>query len=400
MKSELEPGQLRGSLFLLQQHIISEGYRGYDPFDGLMSPIFRMPVLRSHKLIRLVFQQVFKRSPLNLRRLFRIQKGLNPVTVGLCIQAFTYLSQVFIEREELFTGEIDRCLEKLTELRSSGFSGACWGYDFDWEARYARIPAYTPTVVATGIIENALYEYYVHSHDERAKDLILSAAEFVVHDLNRTWEGDTFCFSYSPADRQRVYNASMKGARILSHAYLISKEQSHLELAEQAVRFVINHQNPDGSWSYSYGDDRTWADNFHTAYVLESLKACYDAMNESSILRAFNLGLNYYVKNFFTVDGIPKYYSNAVYPIDSTSVAQSIFTLTHFGHMPLASQVTAWTIANMQSHLGYFYYQRNKSFANKSDYMRWSNAPMFVALSYLAFSLDQLQPGILQYCGD
>lgn len=398
--TELDPHQLRSALRLLEEYIISERYHGYDPFDGLMSPIFRLPLLRSNKTIRLVFQQLFKRNALNLRPLLRIQKGLNPVTLGLCIQAYTYLSQVFPEKQNLLTREIDFCLERLIELRSPGFSGACWGYDFDWEARYARIPAYTPTVVATGIIENALYEYLGHSGDERAKDLVVSAAEFVMHDLNRTREGETFCFSYSPNDRQMVYNASMKGARILSHAYLISKEQSYFELAERAVTFVINHQNPDGSWSYSFGDARTWADNFHTAYVLESLKACYDAMNKSSILRAFNLGLNYYVKNFFTVDGIPKYYSNAVYPVDSTSVAQSIFTLAHFGHMQLASQVTAWTIANMQSHLGYFYYQRNKSFANKSDYMRWSNAPMFVALSYLAFSLDRLQPGILQYCGD
>ena len=33
----------------------------------------------------------------------------------------------------------------------------------------------------------------------------------------------------------------------------------------------MNHQQDSGAWPYSIGDARTWADNFHTGYILECL---------------------------------------------------------------------------------------------------------------------------------
>ena len=144
---------------------MAENYRGYDPFDALLSPLFQLPVLRTNKLARFGAQQVVKRSPVNLRSLLAVPKGENPVTFGLCLQAFTALQQVFVQKAEHYRMQIAICLEQLEALQSKGYSGACWGYDFDWEARYAKIPAYTPTVVATGFITNALFEYYQTTGD-------------------------------------------------------------------------------------------------------------------------------------------------------------------------------------------------------------------------------------------
>jgi len=371
------------SLLKLQNYILSEDFKGYDPYDSLMSPIFKLPILRDNKVIRFGFQQLFRRFPFNFRPLLGIKKGLNPVTLGLCIQAFTYLAKVFKENEAFYLNIINKCLEELISLQSKGYSGSCWGYNFDWEARYTRINAYVPTVVATGIITNGLFEFYKHYNDDRAKELILSSTKFVLNDLNRTYDKDgNFCFSYSPNDKQVVFNATMKGARLLAQAYHICKEKSLLDLAEKTVRFVVNHQKSDGSWSYSLGDARTWVDNFHTAYVLDCLDEYIKLSSNKNFEINFKKGIDFYVNNFFENDGKPKYFNNKTYPVDSTSAAQSIITLTMIGRKDLAEKVLLWFIYNMQSNKGYFYYQKHKFYKNKISYIRWSNTYILLALSY------------------
>ncbi|MCE1165533.1 MAG: hypothetical protein LWX07_09055 [Bacteroidetes bacterium] len=199
----------------LEKYITTEGYRGYDPYDGLMSPLFRLPVLRSSKTIRLYSQQIIKRLPFNARPLLFIKKGLNPVTLGLCAQGYTYLLKSGAEGKqfsaEYLESRIRSLIELLADNSSKGFSGYCWGYEFDWEAKYASNPAYTPTVVATGIITNGLFEYYRYSKDENVLRILESAAEFVTKDLRKNYEDNLFCYSYSPFDNQKVFEASRAG---------------------------------------------------------------------------------------------------------------------------------------------------------------------------------------------
>ncbi|MDB2472127.1 delta-aminolevulinic acid dehydratase, partial [Flavobacteriaceae bacterium] len=171
-------------------------------------------------------------------------------------------------------------IQELKKLIPPGFSGACWGYDFDWEARHAKIPAYQPTVVATGIITNALFVSYQNIGHKEASSLIESAADFVVKDLKRTYEDDTFCFSYSPFDQQKVLNASMKGVRLLAQAYSINKNKEYKDLAKKAVAFVINKQSSDGSWGYSMVKTGGWIDNYHTGYILDCLNEYQKLTND------------------------------------------------------------------------------------------------------------------------
>ncbi len=369
----------------LESYIRSEGYKGYDPYDVLNSPIFKLPILHSNKFIKFAMQQIFRRLPFNLRPLLRIKKDINPVTLGLCIQAYTYLSIINIDRKEFYLAEIKRLIDKLLELSSKGYSGYCWGYNFDWEARYARIPAFTPTIVATGLITNALFEYYSIYKDQGIESILISSSNFVLNDLKRLYEGETFCLSYSPNDNQKVYNATMKGARLLAQVYSIKKDNELLLEAEKVVKFVINNQNKDGSWYYSKGDARKWVDNFHTAYVLDALDDFIRLTGKVKYRWNLELGLDYYLNNLFTSEGIPKYYSNKFYPIDSTELAQSIITLSRFGYKDKAKVVLEFAIHNLYSGSGYFYYQKNKFFTNKISYMRWSNSYFLLALSYYLY---------------
>ena len=216
------------SLSSLQFYIEKNNFKGYDPYDALKSPFFKLPILKTNKILRFLIQQLVKRLPFSVRGLLLVPKGCNPVTLGLSIQAYAYLIKHNPEKKNRNLKKINNLIEELIKMIPKGFSGACWGYDFDWEARNAKIPAYQPTIVATGIITNALFVTYKITGNIRCAKLLESAVNFVINDLNRTYQNDSFCFSYSPHDNQQVFNASMKGVRLLAQAFHINGNRDYL----------------------------------------------------------------------------------------------------------------------------------------------------------------------------
>lgn len=374
---------INNSLNKLKTYIEANNYRGFDPYDALKSPFFKLPFLKSNKLVRFGTQQLVKRLPFSIRPLLFVHKGYNPVTLGLSIQAYAYLYHAEPENKEKHLQRIVHLVSELKKLIPAGFSGACWGYDFDWEARHAKIPAYQPSVVATGIITNALFIAWQISGHQESAELIESAAKFVVKDLKRTYKEDAFCFSYSPFDQQQVFNASMKGARLLAQAYSINLNTEYKELAKQAVAFVVSHQKEDGSWGYSLANAGGWTDNYHTGYVLDCLDEYQKLTSDLQWNKNIEKGYAFYIKHFIEENGRPKFYHNKTYPIDCTSAAQTILTTLRFGDKEIAKATVAWMSQHMQKKNGSFKFRKFKYHTITTSFMRWSNAWMFAALSNL-----------------
>jgi hypothetical protein len=376
------------SLGRLEAYLVAENLRGYDPYDALSSPLFRLPVLRSSKRLRLAALQALKRSPYNVRPLLGIPKGYNPVTLAFVLEASAYRAHTDRQREAIHHARAAECVAELAQLRTPGYSGDCWGYPFDWEARFGRLPAKTPTIVATGIVTNALFVAYRLLRLENAFEMCKSAGRFVLDDLPRAVADDgTFCWGYYPSDTQRVLNATMKGARLCAQIYSVTGEDAFLEPASQTAEYVARHQRDDGSWPYAAGDVRQWADNFHTAYVLDAFDSYARCTGDERFQSTKARGWRYYREQFFLDARIPKYYPEKKYPIDATACAQSLLTLCRFGDVETASQVADWTIGNMQRADGHFVYQVRRRRVVDIPYMRWSSAYMYAGLSKLTYAL-------------
>ena len=90
-----------------------------------------MPFFKSNKLVRFGTQQLVKRLPFSIRPLLFVPKGYNPVTLGLSIQAYAYLYKAEPEYREEHLQKINFLIQELKKLIPEGFSGSCWGYDFD-----------------------------------------------------------------------------------------------------------------------------------------------------------------------------------------------------------------------------------------------------------------------------
>lgn len=377
------------SIKKLEAYIEGNNYRGYDPYDALKSPFFKWPILKNNKLIRFGTQQLLKRLPFSIRPLLLIPKGYNPVTLGLCIQAYAYLYESSENKKSEYLKKINFLIEELIALVSDEFSGACWGYDFDWEARHAKIPAYQPTVVATGIISNALFIAHKITKNEKAAELVKSASRFVINDLNRTYSANGFCFSYSPFDKQQVFNASMKGVRILAQAYTLERRVEYKKIAKQAVAFVVSHQKEDGSWGYSLAKEGDWTDNYHTGYVLDCLDEYQSLCDDYDYKKNIDNGYRYYISNLLKEERLPKFYNNTPYPLDCTAASQMILTTLRFGDKETALRVADVMVNRMQKKNGSFKFRAFRLYTIRTSFMRWSDAWMFVALANIKLCLDE-----------
>ena len=173
-----------------------EHFRGWDPYDGLNSKIFQsLPLLKNYAIPRLIVIQGFKRLPINLRRIALIPKEYNAKGIGLFLSGYCNLYKVVERNHELIDKignlseiklQIINLADLLISLQSKGYSGACWGYNFDWQARRLFIfPKNTPTVVATNFCATALMEAYEVTKEKKYLDVALTAADFITKDLHR-----------------------------------------------------------------------------------------------------------------------------------------------------------------------------------------------------------------------
>lgn len=370
----------------------SEDYSGYDPFDGLNSRLFQLTPLKHSRLARLAWIQFFKRSPVNFRSLALVPKGKNPKGIAL----FVLASLAEYRRTKSNEEEVRNLLDILLNLKLTDFSGACWGYNFDWQGRAFFAPKGTPTIVPTAFAARALVEAAKTFGEEKYAHIASDVCAFILCDLNRSQETeDEICFSYSPIDNTRVFNASLLAAETLATVGAMTNEKSLTDLAIKGARYVVRRQNENGSWTYGADSYQSWADNFHTAFVLSSLKRIIDAVPScrDEFMETIKRGYKFWTQNFFLEDGTPKYFHDRTYPIDSHSSGAAIAALVDLREIDenaiaLAEKIARWTIEEMQTERGYLYYQLKPLTYIDIPYMRWSQAWMCYGLAHLIESVS------------
>ncbi len=382
----------------LKSYCEAEQFKGWDPFDGLNSKVLQTILPLKHSaILRLVVIQGFKRCPWNLRKALAVPKQYNCKGLGLFLQGYCNLYKLLEQKpslvkelgsKEIVLSRIHELSKLLIDLRSKGYHGSCWGYNFDWQSRRLFLfPAYCPTVVATNFCSTALMDAYEVTGNNEYLDVALDSANFILKDLHLDeYEGGEM-ISYSPLHgNDLVSNASLLGSKALAYCYKYTGNKKYLEVARSSVRACCKGQREDGAWTYSQIPPKLWVDSFHTGYNLDGLIAYEEQTGDKDYQKNIEKGFDYYIKHFFNEDGSPNYYDNQQYPIDIHCPGQLLVTLHRLHkfeeYSDLAERVLDWTIQNMQDKKGYFYYQMKKGISSKIPYMRWSNAFMFYAMSY------------------
>jgi hypothetical protein len=343
----------------------------------LNSRVFQATPFRRSRTARLIWTQICKRSPLNLRSLAFIPPQKN--SKGLALFALAALANYRRLKTEAAEKEARELLDQLLAMQIPGYSGAAWGYNFAWQSRNFFAPQYTPTIVPTAFAARAFIEGYESFNVDSYLNTARSTCDFILDDLNRGAGSDEeVCFSYSPT------------AETLASVGSLTGEADLCNLALRAARYVVRRQRADGSWAYGEQSNQSWTDSFHTAYVLLSLARIRKLDNAAGkdLNEALQRGYRFWRECFFLADGWPKYYHDTLYPADAHAAATAIVTLVELqeldtGALPLAEQVAAWTINKLRDQQGFFYYQRRRFYTVRTPFMRWTQGWMLYALARL-----------------
>lgn len=377
--------QVQETLLKLLRHCREEDWAGWEPYDVLNSRfVASLPGMR-HRIPRLVLTQFLKRSPVNLRPLLGIPKTQNPKALAVFLSAFVRLA-----RTRLLDGnkEADPLVARLVELRSPDTPYWCWGYNFPWQTRRLLVPRWSPNVVCTTFVADALLDAYEAWGDGRHLEMAASAADYIVRELY--WEeGEEVGFCYPmPSVRSRVHNSNLLAAALLCRLSRLTGDKSALGPALKAARYSSAKQLPDGRWPYGEHPTQHWTDNFHTGYNLGALDRIGRELATDEFEGRLRKGYDFYKSHFFLEDGSVRYYHDRTYPIDTHCVAQGILTPIEMERydpegMRLVPPVLRWALAHMWDKRGFFYYRVLRTCTIRTSYMRWTQAWMVSALSAL-----------------
>ena len=167
-------------------------------------------------------------------------------------------------------------LEVLKETRDRGFEHYAWGYPFNWETRNGTIKEGTPYDHDACLMSMRLFEqvYQLDGNPqwlEIMQSIALHALEDY-QDFETSPKASTCCYSPGPDNSSGVINASAYRAFLLTAACVgFLRSKNIRRLADRNLNFVLESQNPNGSWFYSTDNERDFVDHFHTCFVLKAL---------------------------------------------------------------------------------------------------------------------------------
>ena len=228
---------------------------------------------------------------------------------------------------------LERAVHFLDELKNSrcpDFKEYCWGYPFDWVTRNGVIKEQTPLITTTPYCYEAFLQvselleqanvqrptFNVQRSTPKGRDeykqIMASIARHAANDIKdfATSATASSC-SYTPFDQGGVINAAAYRAFLLTSASQVFSNEDYGRVAERNLNFVLENQNPDGSWYYAVDGVRDFVDHYHTCFVMKALAKIHALTGNEACGDALAKGVNYYVKNLFDEDGLPKPFSKA-----------------------------------------------------------------------------------------
>lgn len=379
---------IKNSAKKLENWILDNNYMGYEPFDGLSSPLRNF--IKNNLLLERILQQLVRQSPINLRPVLGIPR--NESTKGRAYIAWGFLNKYKNSGDNFYKEKAIESLCWLNQHKSPYYPDHSWGNHFPYASRFGSLPIYEPTIVWTSLIGQIYLEAYeefgISEHLEIAKS-ICNWIQKLPQENNK----ESLCLSYVATDQRSIHNSNMLGAAMLARTSYHTGNQELLCLAKKSMRYSCRYQLNNGAWYYGQEPKYHWIDNFHTGYNLDSLKRYSFYSQDFQFSSNLAKGYKYFKNNFFSNNGAPKYYHNRLHPIDIQCASQSIDTLVLFSDtdphaLSLASKVAIWTINNMQAHDGHFYYRKYPLLKSKTPMIHWGQATMYKALNYLILNLE------------
>jgi hypothetical protein len=279
------------------------------------------------------------------------------------------------------SSQLENAIHFLTELKKSrcvGFKEYCWGYPFNWVTRNGIIKEQTPLITTTPYCYEAFLQVFELTAQDEWKVILESIARHAAADIKdfRTSEKSSSC-SYTPFDKGGVMNAAAYRAFLLTSASQVFGNENYWKIAERNLNFVLENQNPDGSWFYAVDGVRDFIDHYHTCFVMKALAKIHGLIGHPGSLEALSKGVKYYLENLFSEDGLPKPFSKAprltVYKRELYDWAECInLCLLLRDRFPELET----TLEKVVAHILKSWVKGDGSFRSRKLHLGWDNVPM------------------------
>ena len=299
-----------------------------------------------------------------------------PIADAHYAMGFAFLSRALGQRQ--YYERAVHFLEVLKETRSAGFEHYCWGYPFNWETKRGTMWQATPLITTVPYVYEAFREVYQIDKDPQWLEIMRSIAQHAVLDYNEV-ETSAHASSvyYKPGSENSsgVINASAYRAFLLTAASVDFSDESYRKIADRNLAFVLEAQNSDGSWPYSTDEDRLFIDHFHTCFVLKALAKIEAITGNPQCTKAIERGVDYYVKNLFDEQGLPKPFSRrprmTVYKRELYDYAECINVgVLLEGRFPALDKIMSKVI-NLEG-----WHKSDGSFRSRQLLLGWDDVPM------------------------
>ena len=220
-------------------------------------------------------------------------------------------------------------LDVLKDTRCPAFQEYCWGYPFDWVTRNGTIARNTPLITTTPYVYEAFLQCQQLRPTDEGLTVLASIARHAFTDIKEfKLSADSASCSYTPFDGGGVINAAAYRSFLLTSASKLLANDAYREAADRNLNFVLDAQNPDGSWYYAVDGVRDFVDHFHTCFVMKALAKIHSITGHERTLSALGKGVEYYRAHLFDSDGLPKPFAKAprltVYKRELYDCAESI----------------------------------------------------------------------------
>ena len=309
------------------------------------------------------------------RRLFHQPMRL-PIADAHYAMGFAFLHEV--TGEPKYLDQAVHFLDVLKESRSPGFAEFCWGYPFDWVTRNGVLKADLPFITTTPYVFEALLQVNQLRPSDEWKEIMASAVRYATTLIkDKPFPGGGNTCSYMPGEEFNVVNASAYRATILVSAAKFFGNEEWLKIAAGNVDFVLAAQNANGSWPYAKDGVRDFVDHFHTCFVMKALAKIYLLNGGERIFAALAKGVDYYLKNLFGEDGLPRPFSKAprltVYKCELYDCAECInLCLLLRKEFPQLEKTLETVVAGILEN----WIKRDGSFRSRKLMFGWDNVPM------------------------
>jgi hypothetical protein len=368
--------------------IKKEEFVGYDPYDGCNTNYL---FLRRNQFIRLFLTYFHKFSPINFRKLFRIDKRTNYKSLALINLA---LDRGYGGEDK--TSIIKKNINKIISgslIEKHGYH--CWnGNNMYIQSTTEYQTSQTPGIIGTIFCGYAILNYYKnYEKSDYLKNILFSAKQYLLDNLLTKHNG-SFFFRYKPITpgHNLTFNASLKAAGFIAEVNKYFGVDDCDEIIHSCFDLVVSFQKNDGSWNMGINfktDQQKKQIDFHQGYVLDSLLRYLEIYGrDDRIVESYKKGLNFYYKNQFLTNGQGIYRYPKKWPVNIHNQAQGMITFSkaesnNHNYKRFAETIAKWTINNMLDSSGYFYYLKYPFITYKIPFIRWGQAWMLYALSYL-----------------